>query len=415
MSRSRSATVLVAGAVLLCIAAPASADQFIVGFEPGEQQATVPEVKDELGGRPEHAGQALPGVNARVVTAGFSLQELRRRLGKLDGVRYVEPNRIVRALDTPNDPGFAQQYGLLNPGGRTGWTAGADIAATRAWAHLGMARAGWPARGGAKVAIIDTGIAFNHAELKNKISDCARYETQLFFNIPVGSSRYSTDCGDGNGHGSHVAGIVGAATGNGVGVAGVAPNADLAICRALNSAGSGTVADIVNCINWSVSTGAKVISMSLGGVQGTAMQDAVRRAWNNGNGALVVAAAGNNGNTSTSFPAGYAEVVSVGATDAAGRLARFSNRNASVELAAPGVNIYSTWTGVGYKTISGTSMATPMVSGVASLLFSQTPGITAQQVRDRLATTATDLGAAGRDTSFGFGQVNAARAVGAAG
>ncbi len=156
---------------------------------------------------------------------------------------------------------------------------------------------------------------------------------------------------------------------------------------------------MANCITYLAGKGAKVISMSLGGGASTTLQTAVRNAWNSGNGALIIAAAGNDGNATLNYPAAYAEVVSVAATDSDDRRASFSNANADVEIAAAGVDVLSTKRGGGYVAFSGTSMATPHVAGVAALIFGDNPGWTAAQVRSKLDTSVDDLGTPGRDTS----------------
>jgi thermitase len=171
---------------------------------------------------------------------------------------------------------------------------------------------------------------------------------------------------------------------------------------------------VANCINWTHTHGAKVISMSLGGGESTTLQQAVRNAWENGGatGSVLVAAAGNDGDSTVSYPAGYAEVVSVAATDSNDAKASFSNTNADVEVAAPGVDILSTIPGGQYATLSGTSMATPHASGVAGVLWQLFPGDTANAIRSRLDGAVDDLGPAGRDQSFGFGRVNLCKAAG---
>jgi subtilisin family serine protease len=214
-----------------------------------------------------------------------------------------------------------------------------------------------------------------------------------------------------------VAGTIAAKANNGTGVAGVAFNAQLVICKALSGPlGSGTTADVANCINWVHSKGAKVISMSLGGGASTTLQNAAAAAWENGgaNGSVLVAAAGNDGDSTVNYPAGYAQVVSVAATDNLDHRASFSNANSDVEVAGPGVNVLSTVRGGGYASFSGTSMATPHASGVTAVLWQLNPGSTAAQIRSKLDAAVDDLGAAGRDTSFGFGRVNLCKAAGGA-
>ncbi len=216
-------------------------------------------------------------------------------------------------------------------------------------------------------------------------------------------------CTDDNDHGTHVAGTIAAKANNGVGVAGVSFNSSLAICKALNAVGSGTTAGVANCITYLAGKGVKVISMSLGGGASSTLQTAVRNATNSGS--LIIAAAGNDGDATLNYPAAYAEVVSVAATDANDARASFSNANADVEIAAAGVDVLSTKRGGGYVKFSGTSMATPHVAGVAALIRAQNPGLTVAQARAKLDAAVDDLGPAGRDPQFGFGRVNLVKAL----
>ena len=221
-------------------------------------------------------------------------------------------------------------------------------------------------------------------------------------------------CADDNGHGTHVAGTITANANNGIGVAGVSFNSPLSICKALGGPlGTGSTADVANCITWAHDKGAKVISMSLGGGASTTLKSAVDYAWANGgaNGTVLVAAAGNDGDATLNYPAAYPNVVSVAATDDHDARASFSNANADVEVAAPGVDVTSTWNDGGYNTISGTSMATPHVAGVTALIRARYPSATAAQIVAKLDGAVDDLGAAGRDSSFGFGRVNLLQAA----
>jgi thermitase len=345
----------------------------------------------------------VAGVGADVVAVTGDPTAVAAQLNRSALVDYAEPNFILKATATPNDPLYPQLYGLNNTG-QTGGRADADIDAPEGWDAAGLG--GFPASGGATIGIVDTGVDQTHPELSGKVAACAD---------GLGGVVLDGECTDDSLHGTHVAGTIAAKANNATGVAGVDPAASLVICKALRGgAGVGLTSDVANCINWAHTHGAKVISMSLGGGASTTLQQAVRNAWENGGatGSVLVAAAGNDGNSTVSYPAGYAEVVSVAATDDNDAKASFSNTNADVELAAPGVDILSTIPGGQYATLSGTSMATPHASGVAGVLWQLFPADTASGIRSRLDAAVDDLGAAGRDQSFGFGRVNLCKAAG---
>jgi thermitase len=353
---------------------------------------------------------AIRDTTARVVRVSGDPAAVAAQLERSPAVAYAEPNFLLSTSAIPNDPMFGQMYGLHNTG-QTGGTADADVDAPEGWDAAGLS--GFPATGGAKVGIVDTGITASHADLAGKVANCAQ-SIGLIPGLISGSIREGR-CADDNGHGTHVAGTVSANTNNGVGVAGVSFNSPLAICRALSGpVGIGTTADIANCIRYVHDKGAKVISMSFGGGASTTLQNAVNYAWKSGgaNGSVLVAAAGNDGDATLNYPAAYPNVVSVAATDDTDAWASFSNANADVEVAAPGVDIVSTWRNGGYNTISGTSMATPHASGVAAVIRALNPGLTAAQAVSRLDGATDDLGPNGRDPSFGFGRVNLALAAG---
>jgi subtilisin family serine protease len=374
-------------AVFVAFPADASAGQVIVkyrkGASVGKRIAAVRRVGDarEVG--------RVRGQGTRVLAvAGDSVQAAAQLDGE-PGVAWAEPDYRLRAVVAPNDPLLDQLGGLGLMHARAGWDT-VGIGAT------------FPPDGGVPVAIVDTGIDSSHEDLIGKASRCATSRGGV---VTEGA------CEDDNDHGTHVAGTVGAVAGNGVGIAGVAFNSPLVVCKALSGDGSGETSDVAACISWAHSRGAKVISMSLGGPASRTLSAAVRAAWEGGGrgGSVLVAAAGNDGDAEEDYPAAYADVVSVAAVDDRGEHAEFSNANDDVEVAAPGVDVLSAARGGGYVRLSGTSMATPHAAGAAALLWDLHRRSAASTIRRRLDDLAADAGAPGRDPWFGFGILDLAR------
>jgi len=345
---------------------------------------------------------------ARVLRVAGSARAAVDRLNRSAHVEYAELDKIMTATAIPNDARFGELYGLHNTG-QSGGTADADIDAPEGWDAAGLGA--FPATGGVKVGIVDTGIDAAHEDLSGKIVNCAGTTAGLLGLIGGNNTpSESRGCADDNDHGTHVAGTIGAKANNGVGVAGVSFNSTFGICKALHGAlGTGSTTAVANCITYLASKGNRIISMSLGGGASSTLQTAVSNAWAGGNGSLLVAAAGNDGNATLNYPAAYAEVVSVAATDRNDARASFSNANADVEIAAPGVDVLSAQRGGGYVAFSGTSMATPHVAGVAAVIARN--GGTPAQWRSKLQTSVDDKGTAGRDPNFGFGRVNLFKAA----
>jgi thermitase len=211
---------------------------------------------------------------------------------------------------------------------------------------------------------------------------------------------------DGNGHGTHAAGIAAAITNNTRGIAGMAPDAKIYAVRVLDDSGSGTLQNVANGIIHAADNGADVISLSLGSPNDSiTLKEAVDYAWNKG--VVVVAAAGNDGSSQPAYPAYYSNAIAVAATDSDESKASFSNYGSWVDVAAPGVNIYSTYTDSSYASLSGTSMATPHVAGLAGLLDAQ--GRSASEIRATIENTADPI--SGTGTYWSKGRINAYRAV----
>lgn len=273
----------------------------------------------------------------------------------------------------------------------------------------GQAHTGGFRGNGVKVAVIDSGIDYNHPDL------AANYAGGFDF------VNNDADPFDDNQHGTHVAGTI-AARDDDAGVVGVAPEARLYALKVLGADGSGSFSNVIAALQFAVDNGIQVANMSFGSAQDPG--SLVRTAFDNAAAAGIVhiAAAGNSGNcTGTGenmlFPARYASVVAVAAVNSADTRPCFSSTGVDVELAAPGVGVNSTIPGGGYAAFNGTSMASPHVAGTAALVIGA--GVTDRngdgrindEVRQILIDTAHDLGPAGRDTSYGYGLVNAAAAV----
>jgi subtilisin family serine protease len=298
------------------------------------------------------------------------------------GVVYAEPD-YIRTIDLapPNDPSFGLQWGPSAINAPSGWSI-----------YPGSYSPG----AGVKIAIVDTGIHLTHPDLT------ANLDTVDQANCVSGSCSGAVSAQDDQGHGTHVGGIAAAVTNNGVGVAGVAFNSQLIPVKVLASNGSGDDAGVASGIVWAKNHGARVINLSLGGYgYSQTLCDAVSSATTAG--ALVVAAAGNDAVSTPLYPAACTGAIGVAATDSSGGRAGFSNFGSpDVFVSAPGVSIYSTmWSGTNfsgchlqaYCYLSGTSMATPHVSGLAALLFREAPTRTPTDVRRLLAQTAQKIGA----------------------
>jgi serine protease len=279
-------------------------------------------------------------------------------------------------------------YGIDMVGARDVWDANRD----------GIVDPGAPTGANRKICIIDSGFLATQEDLQG--INVTGYNGNLPWNQ------------DGDGHGTHVAGTI-AAMNNNLGVVGVTPGTvQLYIVRVFGNDGKWAYSpDLIDAANCCASAGSNIISMSLGS-SGSSSTEQAKFNELNAQGILSIAAASNNGTTAFSYPASYSSVISVAATDSSKVVAWFSQRNNQVDIAAPGVGIRSTnITTSGYVSKQGPSMATPHVSAVAALIWSAKPSATNEQVRTALINAAEDLGAVGRDDLYGYGLVNAKRAI----
>lgn len=334
----------------------------------------------------------------------------------------VEPNYIYRTKKLPNDPDMGKLWGLKNIG-----QADSDKKIGLAGIDIDMERA-WEITTGTDqvlVAIIDTGMDFNHRDLKgnqwvneaelngkdNVDDDNNGVVDDIYGASFVDAARPSGNNRDDHGHGSHCAGSIGATGDDGVGVAGVNWKTKMMGVKFLGADGSGSLEGAIKAIDYSVKMGAKVLSNSWGGGGfSQILKDSIEAS--NAAGAIFIAAAANDGSNNDErpvYPATYdvANIISVAAIDNRGNVASFSNvGKKTVHIAAPGVNILSSVKGGAYDSWSGTSMATPHVSGVAALVWGQEPNLTNLELKEKILKGARPLASLRNKVSTG-GMLNA--------
>lgn len=358
-------------------------------------------------------------------TQSFSLNSLASN----DNVEYVEPNYIYRANDLPNDPKLSQLWGLINNGQEAPSPMGGvgSKRSGREGIDIG-AQAAWQIQTGSRdvvVAVIDTGVDYtiadlapnmwtNDAELNGKagVDDDGNGHVDDIYGYDFANN--DADPKDDHGHGSHCSGTIGARGNDGSGVVGVNWNVRIMALKFLTASGSGSLEGALKSIDYATENGAQIMSNSWGGGgHSQALKEAIERAEKAG--ALFIAAAGNHSGDNDArptYPANYdvSNVMSVAAIDNRGELASFScYGKTTVHVAAPGVDILSTTPG-GFKSWSGTSMATPHVSGVAALVLANEPEISMANLKERLIATSRPI-AGLRNKVYTGGIVNAYHAL----
>jgi subtilisin family serine protease len=411
--RRGAAAMLVLAAAAVAAPAPAGAAgvverQLIVGFSDTTSHERATALVAKAGGS---IRRRLDGVGALVVRphTGLVTSALRARLREARGVRYAEPDYLVATSDAvPDDPYYSRQSALQSsPNG---------ISAPQAWATRTSC---------SLVAVLDSGTQYDHPDLKQNIwhnskekagngkdDDHNGYVDDYYgFNAEKGTG----SGGDADGHGTHVAGIIGAKADNATGVSGACWTAKIMPVRFMNSKGKGATSDAVAGMAYAVHMHAKVINCSFGSSsKSSALEDEIAHAKSAG--VLLVVAAGNDGESIESHPAypaasTYGNILTVAATTSTGALASFSNFGSkSVDLAAPGDDIYSTYPTSAYKSLSGTSMAAPFVAGAAAMLRSQNSELTYSQLRTALKESVVADPALSGKTVTG-GRLDLARAL----
>lgn len=380
------------------------AGSLLVKWKAGAGEAQIRSLTGQLGLRTRRSFAGL-GAASLALPTGASVESTIGALRRSGLAAQAEPNwrlrlaprrQAVRAADIQLDPGLgaSRQWGQ------------AKIGCEKVWPSL---------RGSARVvvAVIDTGVDLDHPDLRPVL-------------VPGYTTFAESGPQDYEGHGTHVAGIIAGQGLGDPGVRGVAPGVRLMPVKVMGPRGrEGHVENVVAGLIWAVDHGAKIVNMSLGD-EGTSslLREAVLYAQQRD--VLVVAASGNfeegrhHTRNTMNYPAAYPGVMAVGATDEEDGLADFSFWGQWLSVTAPGVDIHSSVPGDGsldaaergeYQTEQGTSMASPFVAGVAALVRSRFPQLTAAQVKQRIEASAKDLGDPGWDAKFGHGRIDAARAV----
>jgi thermitase len=301
---------------------------------------------------------------------------------------FVEQDHILRqaAGVTPNDPYFTSQWHLsaIQAPGAWGVTTGSSSVV---------------------IGVIDSGADWTHPDLASKLVPG--------WNFLTGTSN-TQDSGGDSGHGTAVSGAAVAATNNGTGVAGVGWSTMVMPLEIMDSTGSASYSNLASAITYAADHGVRIINVSMGGsTASSTLTSAESYAWNKG--CVIFAAAGNNASSALVYPAADPNVVSVSATDVNNTFASFSSYGSWIDISAPGNNILTTMTGGGYGSWYGTSFSSPITAGVAALVLALKPGLSNSALVSLLEQNADDFGTAGWDQYFGYGQVNAYKAVLAAG
>ena len=403
--------------------------EVLVKFKSGVSQQQIDFLMSRLNDRVEDRIENAEGWVAIDDLDNADAAETVAQYSQLPEVEYAEPNYEINLEEEfagplvpilPRDPQFNDQWALANSGQRGG-KQGADISATLAWATTTGSE-------NVVVAVLDTGVDYSHEDLIRNMwsrpANMAPYQDSELGVIDdltgFNAIDNASDPMDDNGHGTHCAGIIGAEGENDLGIAGVNWKVKIMPLKFMNAGGSGTTKDAIEAINYVINrkkagVNVRIISASWGSTQRSrALETVIRKAYEND--ILFVAAAGNsstNNDRRPHFPSNYnvPNVISVAALDRSDNLATFSNFGAnSVAIAAPGVDILSTWLGNEYEEKSGTSMATPVVSGVAALIVSENPRISVDDLKKRILDSTDPIVALKGKTATG-GRINAAKAL----
>jgi thermitase len=404
-----------------------SRPEVLVKFKSGVSRTTIESLTSRFNDRIEDSIESVAGLESIDDLDNVDASTVAAQYRLIPEVEYAEPNYDIQLEEIdnplvpilPHDPQFNDQWALANSGQRGG-KKGADISATLAWAKTTGSE-------NVVVAVLDSGVDYTHEDLAENMwvrpSGMDPYHDDELGTIDdlngYNAIDSASDPMDENGHGTHCAGIIGAEGENDLGIAGVNWKIKIMPLKFMNAGGFGTTKDAIEAINYVIDrkkagVNVRIISASWGSTQKSrALEDVIRKAYEND--ILFVAAAGNastNNDRSPHFPSSYdvPNVISVAALDRHDQLASFSNYGAkSVAIAAPGVEILSTWLQNQYEEKSGTSMATPVISGVAALILAENPRMSVNDLRKQLMDS-TDPIVALKGKTVSGGRINAAKA-----
>lgn len=355
---------------------PYKTGQLIVGYR---SNSTAEEKRSIRAAMKLELKTKINGINAEVIKVeNERAREVLNQLNRNPNISFAEYDYIASIDHVPNDVRYEYQVYLHYMNAEKAWDYTIGTADT-------------------KVAILDTGIITNNTDLHNI--------NMAGYNI----SDSITDYTDSTGHGTAVISVIAAEMDNTFGFAGVAPKSSFLVLKVIDEQGYSTYSDLIKALEYATNQGVDVINMSVSGRSDSlSLKMAIDNAYNNG--ITIVAAAGNESSTTVSYPAAYNNVIGVGAVDTTGEKMTFSNTGDGLTVVAGGTAMIATSTDY-ITSASGTSFASPYVTGLVALMYSVDPNMTPARVFEILAATSTDLGSSGYDTTFGYGVINMGAAV----
>lgn len=357
-----------------CTSQPIVPGEILVKFKPGTPSSEIASIHRQNG---SVMRGSIPKLGIQIVSSPKGREINHAAKYKTNRfVEYAEPNYLAQATSlNPNDPYFTTNQ----------WTL-FKIKAPAAWEmNVGESSV--------IVAVLDTGVDYKHPDLEGKIINGYDFVNR------------DSDAMDDNGHGTAVAGIIGACANNGIGVAGITWACKIMAIKVADATGYASYSNIASGITYATDYGARVINISIAGASpSSTLQSAVDYAYKRG--CLVIASSGNNGTNTVYYPAACSNAVAVGATDQYDQVASFSNYGSALDFVSP-CNAYTTLRGGGYGGFGGTSGSAPHVAGVAALIISANPTFNCAQVYELLKSGAEDLGTVGWDEKSGWGRINA--------